>query len=142
MVETQTPVIDDIVAGLEKAWNDGDGAAFASYFAEDADFVNVYGMHGLGRPAIARAHDMILRTIYAGSAMAFTTRSVRMLGDDVALVHIDAHLWVPQGPLEGQRRALPSMVVTRRGDAWKIASFHNTFVAAPPPLHNNGQVPN
>jgi uncharacterized protein (TIGR02246 family) len=135
-------IVEDIVAGLETAWNDGDGAAFASYCAEDADFVNVYGMHGLGRPAIAKAHDTILRTIYAGSLMAYSVKSVRMLAEDVALMHIDAQLWVPQGPLEGQRKALPSMVVTRQGDEWRIASFHNTFVAAPPPMHNNGQAPN
>jgi uncharacterized protein (TIGR02246 family) len=144
VVKLQNPsaVIDGIVAGLEKAWNDGDGAAFASYFAENADFVNVYGMHGKGREAIANAHDRIFRTVYAGSVMAFTARSVRMLAEGVALAHIDSLLWVPQGPLQGQLKALPSMVVTLQGGAWQIASFHNTFVAAPPPQHNNGNTVN
>lgn len=124
---SQTAVIEAIVADLETAWNEGDGERFGSYFAENADFVNVYGMHGQGRPAIAQAHDRILRTVYAGSVMACTVKMVRMLAEDVALVHIDSRLWVPQGPLEGQLKALPSMVVTRELGEWKIASFHNTF---------------
>jgi hypothetical protein len=34
------------------------------------------------------------------------------------------------------------MVLTREGDGWKIASFHNTFVTAPPALPGNGQLRN
>ena len=93
MVKAQHPaaIMEDIVAGLETAWNNGDGAAFAGYFAENADFVNVYGMHSQGREAIAQAHDRIFRTVYAGSIMASTARSVRLLADDVVLVHLNGH---------------------------------------------------
>jgi len=142
MQPTQTTAIEDIVMDMEAAWNESDAVRFSSYFAEDADFVNVYGMYGKGREAITKAHDAIFRTVYAGSVVAYTVRSVRLLSPDVALVHIDAQLFVPQGPLTGQLKAIPSVVLTRQGEAWKIASFHNTFVTAPPPLHNNGQVRN
>jgi len=139
MQQTQTTAIEDIVMDMEAAWNESDAVQFARYFAEDADFVNVYGMYGKGREAIAKAHDAIFRTVYAGSVVAYTVRSIRLLSPDVALAHIDAQLFVPQGPLTGQLKSLPSMVLTRERDTWKIASFHNTFVTIPPPLHNNGQ---
>jgi uncharacterized protein (TIGR02246 family) len=44
-----------LAARLQDAWNTGDGAGFAAPFSDDADFVNVYGMHARGRAAIAAA---------------------------------------------------------------------------------------
>ncbi|MFG3119530.1 SgcJ/EcaC family oxidoreductase [Streptomyces sp. NPDC048197] len=34
---------------MTRAWNTGDGAAWAAYFAEDADFVDVVGRVQRGR---------------------------------------------------------------------------------------------
>lgn len=140
-LQNQTAAIEDIVLGLQSAWNDADGAAYASYFEEGADFVNVYGMHVQGRDGIAKGHDMIFRTIYAGSAIALTLKHVRMLAEDIVLAHLDAQLWVPQGPLQGQLKALPSLVLRRQAgrqqsNTWQIASLHNTFVV-PPPLQSD-----
>jgi len=136
MIETMTPAdnaaIQGIVRGLEEAWNAADAVRFASAFAEDADFVNVYGMHARGRQPILEGHQMIFRTIYAGSINSFTIRSARLLNEGVALVHLEAHLKVPQGVMAGEHRALPSMVLVRDNGVWKIAAFHNTFVAKPP----------
>lgn len=134
-----TSAIQEISAALERAWNVGDGSEWAKYFAEDADFVNIYGMHGKGRQAIAAAHDMIFRTVYAGSVLSTTVSQVRMLREDVALVHLRSRLQVPQGPLAGEMHALPSAVRTLDGGGWTIAAFHNVLVQPPPPLHNNGK---
>jgi uncharacterized protein (TIGR02246 family) len=146
-LQNWTVAIEDIVLGLESAWNHSDGLAYASHFEEDADFVNVYGMHGKGRHDIGKAHDMIFRTIYAGSVIAVTLKNVRMLVEDIVLAHLDIQLWVPQGPLQGQLKALPSLVVRRQArknqvDKWLIASLHNTLVVAPPPLPDNVQALN
>ena len=46
------------------------------------------------------------------------------------LVHIDAMLSVPAGPLAGEIPALASLVLVRDGDEYRIAAFHNTAVAA------------
>jgi uncharacterized protein (TIGR02246 family) len=124
--------IEGIVKGLEEAWNAADAARFASAFAEDADFVNVYGMHVRGRQAILDGHQMIFRTIYAGSTNSITIKSARLLQEGIALVHLEAHLTVPQGALAGEHRALPSGVLVRGNGAWKIAAFHNTFVTGRP----------
>jgi len=137
--QTDRPAIETVVAGLETAWNAADGTAFASVFAEDADLVNVYGMHGKGKQAIADAHNMIFRTVYAGSVVRYKVTQARMIADDVALAHIAAHLEVPQGPLAGEMNAAPSVVLKRNGTEWNIVAFHNTIVQPPPPLHNNGQ---
>lgn len=115
------------------AWNAGDAAAFASAFAPDADFVNVYGMHERGRDKIQAAHAFLFRSVFAGSTNRYDVRSIRALSPDVALVHIEASLNVPAGPMAGLRHALPSAVLTRTsGGGWAIAAFQNTFITQPP----------
>jgi len=122
-----------MVRALQDAWNTGDGAAFAAPFADDADFVNVYGMHARGRDAIAGGHEHIFRTVYAGSRVEYRIAAARLLRDDVALLHLHARLAVPGGPMAGVFEAIPSLVLVRGGGEWRIASFHNTFVQQPGP---------
>jgi uncharacterized protein (TIGR02246 family) len=118
---------------LEQGWNSGDGASFTARFAHDADFVNVYGMHARGRVGIAAGHDHIFSGVYAGSRVQYRVESARLLTPLVALVHLHARLGVPQGPMAGEHEARPSLVLTRSGDEWEIASFHNTFIREPGP---------
>ena len=115
-----------LVAGLEAAWNAMDGAAFAAAFAEDADFVNILGEHFRGRDRIAAGHAGIFQSIYAGSTVHMQLEQVRLLRADVALAHVHSNLDVPQGRLAGRHAARFSMVLTRGGDGWQIAAFHNT----------------
>ena len=123
---------DAIVAALTTAWNAADGVAFAREFTDDADFVNIFATHGVGRDAIAEAHQMIFDTIYRGSRNAFSIEALRSLRDGVALAHVRAVLQVPEGPMAGELRALATAVLVREGDAWKIAAFHNTKEVQPP----------
>jgi len=121
--------IDAIVAGLEAAWNAGDGRKFGAPFAADADFVTILAEHLRGREAIANGHAAIFRTIYAGSVNRFTIESLRFMKPDVALVHVDASLDAPVGPLAGRHKAKFSAVLTREPGGWQIASFHNTLAS-------------
>lgn len=121
-----------LVRGLQDAWNAGDSAGFSAPFADDADFVNVYGMYAHGRDVIAAGHEGIFRSVYAGSRVEYRVESARRLRDDVALVHLHAHLSVPAGPMAGEIDARPSLVLVRGGGGeWRIASFHNTFIREP-----------
>jgi len=116
---------------LEAAWNAADGAAFAAPFAPDADFVNVRGELHSGSPAIATGHQQIFDTIYSGSTVSYEAFQARELDDRVVLAHVNATLNVPGGPLAGVHRALATVVLVRDGDEHRVASFHNTLVAAP-----------
>jgi uncharacterized protein (TIGR02246 family) len=124
---------ENIVSQLETAWNAMDASAFASHFAEDADFVNIRGEHLRGRPLIAAGHATIFRTVYVGSTVKMTLQTARLVHPDVPLVHVLSVLDVPQGPLAGRHRACFSMVLTRRGGDWEIAAFHNTLQDPPSP---------
>ncbi|MEA2718906.1 MAG: hypothetical protein QOJ39_770 [Candidatus Eremiobacteraeota bacterium] len=134
MTQTAPHDADAIAAALTEAWNAADGEAFARQFTEDADFVNIFAMHAVGRDAIAHGHQMILDGVYRGSVNEFTVTKVRGVRDDVMIAFVKAKLDVPQGPMAGALHALASAVLVREGDGWKIASFHNTREQAPPPL--------
>jgi uncharacterized protein (TIGR02246 family) len=123
--------LDSVVRQLESGWNALDGTAFAAPFAEDGDFVTVRGEHFRGRTAIAEGHAGIFRTIYAGSVNQYSTESARLLRSDVALVHVQAALVVPGGPLAGKHAACFSLVLSKQHGAWEIASLHNTLVVTP-----------
>ena len=45
-----------VVSSLAESWNRHDMTAFAGAFSEDADFVNVVGMHWQGRQEIEAKH--------------------------------------------------------------------------------------
>ncbi len=124
-----------VVRRLQDAWNAGDGEAFGEPFADDADFVDFRGTHHRGREAIAAGHQGIFDTVYRGSRIAYELEQARSLGGDVILVHSLGVLSAPAsaGPMSGEHRAIQSLVLVRRGDAWEIAGFHNTLVMAPPP---------
>ena len=125
--------LENIVSQLESAWNALDASAFASHFADDADFVNIRGEHHRSKAAIAAGHAAIFRTIYLGSTVKMTLETARLLHPDVALVHVHSVLEVPQGPVAGRHRACFSMALTRRGGGWEIAAFHNTLQDPPGP---------
>jgi uncharacterized protein (TIGR02246 family) len=125
-----TSTAETVIARLQDAWKAADGTAFAAPFAPDADFVNVRGEMHIGQPAIAAGHQQIFDTIYAGSTVRYTVRQARELDDRVILVHIDALLSVPAGPLAGEIPALASVVLVGDGDEYRVAAFHNTQVAA------------
>jgi uncharacterized protein (TIGR02246 family) len=118
--------LDRVATSLTDAWNAGDAASFARCFTTDADFVNIFALHVVGREAVAKQHQHIFDTIYRGSRNAFSMVGARALAEAVVLAHIAADLRVPDGPLAGEVKTLASAVLVRDGLGWLIASFHNT----------------
>jgi uncharacterized protein (TIGR02246 family) len=98
--------------------------------APNADFVTIRAEHFQGRDVIAEGHAAIFRTVYSGSTIRATIESLRFLRPDIALLHVEAELTAPAGPLAGKNTARFSAVLTRESGGWQIASFHNTM--APP----------
>src|SRR5262245_670439 len=121
-------VVSGVAAALEKAWNEGDGAAFAGPFANDADFVNIRGQHFQGREVIARGHQHIFDTSYKGSTIHVQVAQVRSIAPDVLLAHVKSALKAPAGPLAGGQTTFFTMVIVRGEAGWRIAAFHNTLV--------------
>ncbi len=123
--------ISAILNELGDAWQRGDGTQFAAAFAEDADFINILGMHAKGRSEIAAWHDQLFKGIYAESAAVFSLKAARRLTDDVTHMVVDTVLDVPAGPRAGRIETVADGVLVRKGGRWEIAAFHNTRVVRP-----------
>ena len=121
-------IVSDLVRELEEAWNEADGAGFARAFAEDADFVNIRGEHLRTRDVIAKGHQAIFNTIYAGSVVRYQVAGVREIAPAVLLAHVKATLKAPTGPLAGEHSSLFTLVLVQDHDTWSIAAFHNTLM--------------
>jgi uncharacterized protein (TIGR02246 family) len=128
MKVTGDRAVSDIVAELEKAWNAGDGSAFARPFAEDADFVNIRAEHLRTREVIAKGHQGIFDTIYKGSTVRYHVSTVRAISPTVLVAHVKSTLKAPTGPLAGEHHSVFTLVLEQDQDNWRIAAFHNTLV--------------
>lgn len=114
--------VEEIISGMQRAWNAGDGAEWGTHFAEDADYVDAMGRIQRGREVIGTEHQKIFDTIYQGSVLEIRLIDSRQLGDDVLLVHTDSTLRVPAGPRKGTVDAVQTKLI--RGGL--IHAFHNT----------------
>src|SRR5438309_11754190 len=74
-------IVDEVIAELARAWNAGDGAAWAASFAEDAEFVDVLGRVQRGREVIGAEHQKLFDTIYRDSWLEYWQVDNRPLGD-------------------------------------------------------------
>jgi uncharacterized protein (TIGR02246 family) len=119
-------MIQQVIDGWRDAWNRHDMSRMAALVSEDADFVNVWGMHWRGRAQIEREHAERHRTQFKDSV--WTTRDVKLqfLRPDVALVHL---LW----QMPPAREGLFTWVMVKEHGGWRIRAAHNTNVGAPKP---------
>lgn len=130
--------IEGIVKALIDTWNQHDMAKYAAQFAEDADFVNVLGMHFQGRNAIESQHVLIHRTIFRNSRLRLVDYSIRPLRPGVVLAHIKwemtGHERPPGASFAEVRQGLITGVFVEQDDRWLIAAFQNTDIVPVPAL--------
>ena len=121
---------ETVIAGAMRAWINGDSVDFASHFTEDADLVNIHGMHLRGRQAIAGFYDMLFRSVLAGCRLTFEGSTRRQLRADMVLVHLRVAVKQCRGYLAGDHHTVSSVVLARGVRGWAIASLHNTLVGS------------
>jgi len=131
-VTADEPVIQGILQQLETSWNRYDSNSFASAFAEDANFIHIFGGQLDGRPAIEAAHRHIFETIYKGSHARFVLRSIRFLRPDVAVVFARAHVKFKEGNEAREMEIHPTLVAPKDQEKWQIVAFQNTKISEVP----------
>jgi uncharacterized protein (TIGR02246 family) len=123
-----TTIAGTVCAGLERAWNQADGATFGEAFTADTDFVDVRGDHHTGRTAVADGHQALFDHLYLGSVIRYRVEAVRTVHDGCALAIVAAILDVPRGPMQGIHHARATAVLVEHEGRWLIRAFHNTLV--------------
>ena len=125
-------VIQGILQQIETAWNHYDSISFAAVFAEDANFIHIFGGQLDGRAAIEAAHRHIFETIYRGSHARFVLRSIRFVRSDVAVVFARAQVKFTEGNEAREIETRPTMIVIKEQGKWHIVAFQNTKISEVP----------
>jgi uncharacterized protein (TIGR02246 family) len=73
------------VTGFEEAWNSHNMKALGKLFREDAEFINVVGMHWRGRDDIVSAHAAYHETMFKDCRLKTDAVEVRSLGGGHAI---------------------------------------------------------
>ena len=114
---------------MERAWNQADGAAFGTVFADEMDFVDIRGTHHQGDGAsIGRGHQEIFDSIYAGSTVRYDLDVARIVTPGCIVAVATSTLEAPIGPLQGVNNSRITAVIVERDGRWEVAAFHNTLV--------------
>ena len=129
---TDEHAIQNILTLLETSWNASDSKGFAAPFAVDADFIQIYGLQMEGRPAIESSHRHIFDTVYKGSRVSFSLRSIRFVRPDVAIVLSKAHLNFYEGKDTREFETRPTMIMAKEQGKWQIIALQNTRISEMP----------
>jgi len=129
---TDEGAIQAILQQFETAWNVYDSVSIAALFAEDANFIQIFGGQLDGRTAIEAAHRVIFDTIYRGSHASFMLRSIRFVRPDVAVVFARAHVKFKENNETREIETRPTLIVVKEQAKWQIVAFQNTKISEVP----------
>ena len=85
LIKEDEQEIRKIPMGFERAWNTHDMKLLATLFREDAEFINVVGMHWRGRDAIVKAHAIFHEIMFQNCRLKTDSIETRPLGSDYAI---------------------------------------------------------
>lgn len=122
-----------IIEGVEEAWNTHDMKAFSKLLREDAEWVNVVGMHWKGRVAVVAAHDAFHKTMFKDHRIKTDLVELRSLGGGhvIAVVTTTNDAFTtPGGQVMPKAQNRQTYVLTKEPDGWRIAHCQNVRVDA------------
>lgn len=124
--------IRSVIHRFIDSWNAHDMAALASLFANDADFVDVFGNWFKDRGAIERVLTQRHATVFRESRFTGKEVAIRTVTPGFAVVHAVIEL---SGAFDREGRQLPpglgviTSVMERTDEGWRIVALQNTPVA-------------
>ena len=132
--EVEQESVRSLPTQISDAWNKGDGRRVADTFTEHGVLVSSDGTYCDGRAEIDRYLGRLFATHLRGSRFAANVISVRFLGPDVALMHLEGDFWMV-GAMEpaAERRAVQSLVAVRDAGRWRVVLFQATRMRLPGP---------
>jgi uncharacterized protein (TIGR02246 family) len=117
----------------QDAWNGGDMDALGALYAEDADYVDLFGRTFKGREQIQANFSEVHSTAYEGAKISIETTSVQFVKPDVA---VSDSAWEVTGHAEAEgvpSKGVSTGVLVKQDGEWEIVA-HRTRVPAPPIL--------
>jgi uncharacterized protein (TIGR02246 family) len=138
------PAADDaavrkVLADYDVAWNTHNMKMLEQIIREDAQFINVVGMHWRGRADIIAAHAAFHATFFKDVGMKTDEIDLRPLGADVVIAVVTQTqdtFTPPSGGVVQKHQNKLSYVFTKAGGEWRIAHGQNVRIDAEAAKHN------
>jgi len=123
--------IDKIVGHFTHAWNDREGKGSGDYYAQDADFVNIFGTAFSGKQEIETRHVKIHETFLKGSIFEVVETKVREAKPEVVIAQVYWKVTNIQKPGAETMKGIFTHTFIKNNGAWEIASTQNTLIGTP-----------
>lgn len=116
----------DVIQAVYAAWADNDADAFAALYTEDATVVQPGGIYKKNKADVRTSMALAFAGPLRGSTVINESKSVRVLGEDAAIVISDAGILMPgETDVPAQRMVRATWVLAKQDGTWLIAAFHN-----------------
>ncbi|SCL39058.1 conserved hypothetical protein [Micromonospora rhizosphaerae] len=130
MIDTETSRTDqavrDVLRALVAAWADNDADAFAARYTDDATVVLPGGVFHQGREEVRRYLAGAFAGPLKGSTSVDEPESVRIIGDDTAVVVSRSGFLLPgEKTLPAERRRRATWTLSRQDGEWRVAAYQN-----------------
>jgi uncharacterized protein (TIGR02246 family) len=127
--------IRSIGSQIQEAWNKADAKMLAALWLTDGDYVSSTGRMATGRDQVEKAFAEQWAAIYRRTRIAHTLTRIRFLGRDVAIA--DGAFEITgmkdaSGRALGSRSGLTTIVASRKGDRWYVATLRGMVPSVPP----------
>jgi uncharacterized protein (TIGR02246 family) len=123
--------IDETLDAFGTTLTKMDFGAFGALFTDDCDFVNIVGMHWVGKAQVVKAHSIVFTTRYRGVPQHILDKSEALLAPGVVLVTTTVKMddYTAQ---DGKRMTNNLFRITwvfeKQDGKWLIRSAHNTSI--------------
>jgi uncharacterized protein (TIGR02246 family) len=120
-----------VALGFEKAWNRHDMDAMFASFTDDAEWVNIVGMHWVGLADVKRAHQAVHSTMFKNTELKIETLTVRKISNDTAVALLDLAMGdftTPSGQVTKDSKDRLSLIMVKKKGRWLITHGHNTVI--------------
>lgn len=122
--ESDARSIEQIVDHIQYAWNEQNGHGFADHYAQDADFVNIFGMAFKGQQEIEIRHVKILETFLKGTRFEVDHVRLKEINPEVVIAHVNWTVTQPERP--DVMKGIFTHVFVKTSDKWEITATQNT----------------
>ena len=123
--------IHKIVEHFTNAWNQHAGKGSADHYAEDADFVNIFGTAFSGKKEIEERHVKIHETFLKGTLFEVTDLKIREVQPGIAMVQVHwkvSGVQKPGAPAQETMKGVFTHAFIKNNDQWEITSTQNTLI--------------
>lgn len=121
--------IDKIVEHCAYAWNACEGKGFGDYYAQDADFVNIFGTAFVGKQEIETRHIKILETFLKGSIFEVIKTKVREIKPEVVIAQVYWKVTNIQKSGAETMKGIFTHTFVKNNGTWEITSTQNTLIS-------------